>query len=97
MTRNLARPALFLAVAVAHALLACGAPTRAAAPAPSPSGPGADSYLPVSEAELAEALRAPAITCVAASTASGCAADPDLHLDLHPGRPEPASAGPGVL
>lgn len=97
MNRFPASPVPFLALALLMGGLACGVPTRTAsqASAPQPRAPGlsASSYLPVSDAELAEALRAPAITCVAAATASGCAADPDLH----PNQPEPASAQPGVL
>lgn len=92
MTRLTSPPALLLALVLFLGGLACGAPTRAA-PQPRATALSASSYLPVSDAEMAEALRAPAITCVSAATASGCAAD----LDLHPNAPEPASAQPGVL
>lgn len=81
-----------LALGLAPSASGCGG----ARPAP-PQHLSADSYLPVSEEEMAEALRAPAITCVAARTGSGCAPDPDPPPALHPNPPVRASATQGVL
>ncbi|MCC7073610.1 MAG: hypothetical protein IT383_20035 [Deltaproteobacteria bacterium] len=86
MTR---RNALLLALVVA----ASAALRLLAAPAPALS---ADSYLPVSDQELAAALAEPAVRCVAAPTPSGCAPDPGGPDPVHPDLRAPASAVPGA-
>ncbi len=70
-----------------------------AGPAPAAAAPSAltpDSYLPVSDDELAAALAEPAVRCVAAPTPTGCAADPAPADPAHPDPPRPASAAPGA-
>lgn len=69
----------------------------AAAPGSDPDTPAlpATAYLPVADEELAAALAEPAVHCVAADTASGCAPDPAPAV-LHPDPPLPASAIPGA-
>lgn len=91
LVASLTLPAM-LALGLAPTTSGCGG--QRSAPANHLS---ADSYLPVSEEEMEEALRAPAITCVAARTGSGCAPDPDPPRSVHPKPSVHASATQGVL
>lgn len=87
--RNLLLAALLFAAPAALPLLA-------APPSGAPVVLSADSYLPVSDEELAAALAEPAVRCVAAPTPSGCAPDPEPRDPVHPDAPSPASAVPGA-